>query len=102
MHTDAHRFKSLIVLSVCICVHLWFISKSQAAWIDAAWPLRRPIDITWDAEHSNGDDLAWAEFYAAGRAKPDGSDVRVATEDGKLVASDVLMAGPGDRIRVAW
>ena len=77
-------------------------ATARAAWFDAAWPLRRSIEVTWDAEHSNGDDVASVEFYSAGRSAEGGADVRVATEDGKLVASEVLMAGPGDRVRVAF
>lgn len=60
------------------------------------------MDVTWDAERSNGDDVASVEFYSAGHHLEGATDVRVATEDGKLVASEVLMAGPGDRIRVAF
>jgi len=104
MNTDKHRLKRILVLSVSICVHLWLNSSAQAAsaWIDAAWPFRRAIDVTWDAEHASGGDLAYAEFYSGAHAMADGSDIRVATEDGKLVASDVLMMGPGDRVRVAF
>ena len=46
--------------------------------------------------------LCVADFYTAGHAKSDGSDIRVTTDDGTTVASHVLMMGPGDRARVAF
>lgn len=70
--------------------------------MDLNFPLRRAIDVTWDAERSNGEDLAYTEFYTAGRHDPTGRDVRVATEDGKPVAADVLQVGPGDRVCIAF
>jgi hypothetical protein len=113
MNTDEHRLKcqakdfwsNLPVLSVFICVHLWLClscSVARAAWFDAAWQYRRPITVTWDAEHAGGDELATVEFYSNGHALPNAADVRVATEDGKLVASHILMSGPGDRIRALF
>jgi PKD repeat protein len=74
----------------------------QAAWFDSAWSYRRGISITWDDLNPSGEDLASAVFYTDGHALPDGQDVRVATEDGKMVASHVLMVGPGDKIRVVF
>ena len=74
----------------------------RAAWFDSAWQYRRQIQITWDDEHPTGEDMATAVFYTDGHALPNGEDIRVATEDGKLVASHVLMAGPGDRMRVVF
>ncbi len=78
------------------------VPACQAAWFDADWTCRRPVQITWDDQNPTGEDLASCLFYTDGHALPNGEDVRVATEDGKLVASHVLMAGPGDRIRVVW
>src|SRR4051795_11335075 len=113
MHTDAHRSKWVEVdararpslLSVFICVHLWLIlfsGKSAFAWFDSAWPYRRQIDVTWDAEHGSGDQLAAGEFYSDGHTLPNADDVRVAAEDGKLVATHVLQNGPGDGVRIAF
>jgi hypothetical protein len=93
------------ILSAFICVHLWLIlfsSSSNGAWFDANWPYRRPIDVTWDADHASGDELATAEFYSDGHCLPNGDDLRVATDDGKLVATHILMNGPGDRIRLVF
>ena len=77
-------------------------SQCKAAWFDAAWQYRRAIQITWDDQHPNGEDLASCVFYTDGHALPNGEDIRVATEGGKLVASHVLMVGPGDRMRVVF
>lgn len=89
-------------------LHLLFIASvltgsiAHAAWFDAAWPYRRPISVTWDAEHASGDELATVEFYSNGHALPNAEDVRIATDDGKLVPSHILMSGPGDRIRALF
>jgi PKD repeat protein len=91
-----------LTLAVFFGVLLAGVDVGRAAWFDAAWPYRRPITVTWDAEHATGIELATAEFYTAGHALADGRDIRVATDDGKLVASHILMNGPGDRIRLVF
>lgn len=68
----------------------------------SAWPFRRAIDVVWEAEKGSGDELAEAVFYTAGHHNPDGGDLRIATAEGKPVASRVLMVGPGDRVRVVF
>jgi hypothetical protein len=90
------------LLTAIILIGVSTASISQAAWFDSAWQYRRAIFITWDDQHPGGEDLASCVFYTDGHALPNGEDVRVATEDGRLVASHVLMVGPGDRIRVAF
>ena len=60
-----------------------------------------PIEAIWDAEHGTGEQLCFATFYTAGHMKPSGEDIRVATEDGKLVASRVIDI-TGDRVRVVF
>jgi len=75
---------------------------SGASWFDNTWPLRRSVDVTWNADAAAGDELCMIELYATGRANPSGDDLRVATAEGKLVASRVLMAGPGDATRVLF
>jgi hypothetical protein len=74
----------------------------HATWFDSAWQYRRPMSIIWDDQNPSGEDLATAVFYTDGHALPNGEDVRVATEDGKQVASHVLMVGPGDRLRIVF
>ncbi len=77
-------------------------APARAGWFDAGWSCRRTVDVAWDPDRSSGDELALAEVYTDGHALPTGADVRVATEDGKLVPSHVLAAGPGDRVRLVF
>ncbi len=80
----------------------FFSPLCHGAWFDSAWQYRRGISITWDDDHPSGEDLASCVFYTDGHALPQGEDIRVATEDGRLVASHVLTDGPGDRYRVVF
>ena len=73
----------------------------RATWFDAAWKFRRPIEAIWDAEHGTGEQLCFATFYTAGHMKPSGEDIRIATDDGKLVASRVIDI-TGDHVRVIF
>jgi PKD repeat protein len=89
-------------------IHICFLAAlcllplpARADWFDAHWQFRRPLQLDSDADHT-GSDLAMAEFYTAGHAAADGRDVRVSLPDGRLVASHVLMAGPGDRMRIVF
>lgn len=75
---------------------------AQSVWFDAAWPMRRSIEVTWDETRGTGEEIAYIEFHTAGHHKPDGSDIRVATAEGRLVARQVLQIGPGDYARVAF
>ncbi|HEV7302483.1 MAG TPA: PKD domain-containing protein [Tepidisphaeraceae bacterium] len=75
---------------------------ATAAWFDAAWPYRRALEVKWDANRPTGEDVGWADIYTAGHADAKGRDLRIATDDGKLVPSRVLFAGPGDVVRVAF
>jgi hypothetical protein len=59
-----------------------FAATARAGWFDANWSYRRTLDVTWDAEHGTGEELAYAEFYTAGHHQPNGEDVRVATTRG--------------------
>jgi len=77
-------------------------SPAVASWFDAGWKYRRPLAALWEAERGRGDELATAEFYANGLARPNGADIRVTTDDGRLVASHVLMSGPGDRFAIVF
>jgi len=78
-------------------------APARGAWYDATWALRRPIDVEPPPpEVATGDELAVVDFYTAGRHKDAGDDVRVATEDGRIVPSRVLRAGPGDRVKVVF
>ena len=77
-------------------------TPAHAAWVDAAWPCRRTVDIAWNADKAAGGEIAMAEVYTDGHGLPTAADVRVATDDGKPVPFTVLTAGPGDRVRLAF
>jgi hypothetical protein len=88
---------------------VWLISlaafipaKASAAWFDSDWHYRRAVQMDRLIKAFDGHLLCQVEFYTDGHALPNGEDVRVATEEGKLVPSHVLMAGPGDRMRVVF
>jgi PKD repeat protein len=69
---------------------------------DSPGQFRRPIAANWDPEESPPTSLAVADFFTAGHARLDGSDIRVTTDDGTPVASHVLVMGPGDRARIVF
>ena len=72
-------------------------------WFDPAWQYRREMNVTWDAEHAGDDgEMAVADFYTAGHSLPDGADVRVVTDDGKLCPTRILKTGPGDTIELIF
>jgi hypothetical protein len=81
---------------------LAFFTPAHAAsgWFDN--PFRRPVEVIWDAEHGGGYELCSVEFYTGGHVNPDGSDLRVATEDGRQVAAKVLRVGPGDKVSLIF
>jgi PKD repeat protein len=74
----------------------------RAGWFDENWAYRRAIDANWDPQGGQATALCVADFYTAGHARADGSDIRFTTEDGTPIAAQVLMMGPGDRARVVF
>ena len=91
-------------LRVAASVFLLFLFPTavRATWFDPSWKYRRPIAVDWDADKGHDGDLATAEFYTAGHGLADGSDLRVATDEGRLIPFHVLMAGPADRRTIAF
>ena len=85
-----------------VVLALSLAATASASWIDGNWTHRRPVDVEWLADRPTGEELAWADIYTAGRHKPDGSDVRVATDDGRIIPARVLHVGPGDRFEVLF
>jgi len=75
---------------------------ADGRWADRQFAFRRGINVNWDAQHGSDRELAEVIFLTAGQVNPDGTDLRVATQDGKPVPSQVLMVGPGDLARVAF
>ncbi len=80
------------------------VARQQAmavnGWFDDTY--RRAIDTTWDADHASGSELAYVEFLTGGHHNPDGSDLRVATDEGRQVAAKVLRIGPGDQVSLIF
>ncbi|HEX4123932.1 MAG TPA: PKD domain-containing protein [Tepidisphaeraceae bacterium] len=74
---------------------------SAAAWLDGGYAFRRPIDVKWDND-TGRDQMCIADFYTAGHAQPAGADIRVATDDGKAVATHLLQFGPGDHVQICF
>ncbi|MBS3734093.1 MAG: PKD domain-containing protein [Phycisphaerae bacterium] len=72
-------------------------------WWHLAWAYRCPVTVA-DCPQTqwSGDDVAVVTFRTAGKAARDGSDVRVVTAGGRARPCNVLMIGPGDRMRVAF
>ncbi|MGH7214078.1 MAG: PKD domain-containing protein [Tepidisphaeraceae bacterium] len=90
------------ILPVILCL-IWCLSTThRASGADNAPIFRRTIDFVWDAERATGDEVGFVRFYTAGHHQPNGTDVRVTTEDGRQVASRVLTVGPGDEARVLF
>lgn len=81
---------------------LWLApSVALGAWADGTWPFRRAVDVEYP-EKSTGEELVCVELYTAGGHQASGQSIRVAGEDGKFVPSQLLMAGPGDKIQVLF
>ena len=88
-----------IAVVLCVCL---FRAAPARAWLDPHWQFRRALDVNWDADHADGHELATAEFYTAGHMADGGADIRVTSQDDKILPSHVLMAGPGDFVRLVF
>jgi len=78
------------------------VLADHAAWFDNAWSARRVVKVQVSDAGQTGAEVAVAEFYTGGMARPDAADVRVAVQGRRLVKHRVLQAGPGDFVRVAF
>lgn len=96
------HFPTPLMLWSILLMVLLGSGPAEAVWWDQAWPYRRPIRVNWRDDRGSGVELAQAVIYTAGHHRKDGSDIRVATHDGRLVPFEVLQVGPGDRVGVAW
>lgn len=98
--TVSRALRLLLLSAACCCV---VVTPAWAAsWYDASFPIRRALDLVSDPSRIDADDTAVAEFYAPGVARPDGSDIRIAADDGTPVPMRLLQFGPGDRVRVVF
>jgi tetratricopeptide (TPR) repeat protein len=76
---------------------------ATAAWWNLEWPCRRLVTLDgYRPTRLPGDDIAIVTMPTGGAAKPDGSDIRVATAKGIERPCRVLMIGPGDVARLAF
>lgn len=89
-------------LSAATIFLLLMSAVARANWYDAAFPIRRTLDLVADANRIDADDTTVAEFYAPGVVRPDGGDIRIAADDGTPVPMRILQFGPGDRVRVVF
>ena len=74
-----------------------------ATWWNSQWLYQRELTIPpTPPTNLPGSDIAVAAFPTGGMMKPDASDIRVATDGRKETPCRVLMAGPGDEVRLAF
>ncbi|HET6429286.1 MAG TPA: tetratricopeptide repeat protein [Phycisphaerae bacterium] len=72
-------------------------------WWNPQWPYRRMLTVPpTPASTLPGDEVAVVTMLTAGLVGPGGADIRVVTANNTLLASRVLMMGPGDRVTVAF
>lgn len=90
------------VIMVWLLVMGGVADVARGVWFDESWPYRRAVNVTWDAEHATGREVAQVTILTAGHHLRDGSDVRVLTYDGRPVAFEVMRVGPGDQVEVAF
>ncbi len=91
-----------LLLGLVVCTGLQSAARA-GEWFDPNWSFRRVLDVTWDAEHQGDDgEIAVADFYTAGRCLPDGSDLRVVSDDGRPCATRLLRMGPGDHVELLF
>jgi hypothetical protein len=98
-----HRYTAFcmkIPLLVLLCAS---VAQGADAWWNSKWRYRREItvaDVT--PTRLSGSDIISVGMATGGVCKPDGSDIRVTTSMGKEVVSDVMMVGPGDKVRLVF
>src|SRR5580698_6845391 len=77
------------------------LGSARADWLSGGWQFRRELDVNWDSGRAYGGELATADFYTAGH-DAGGTDIRITDSAGNVVPSDLLRAGPGDSVEVAF
>ncbi len=95
--------RQITILLLATCFLLLTSSRSQAESLPEGFPFRRPLafkPISYDAP---GENIAWAEFYTNGHSKPDGSDIRVTTQDKVIVPHKIMqVSADHDLVRIAF
>jgi len=95
----------ILRVAVVLCVML-VASIAHAETLGDGWQFRRPLNFKQAVTNGTGltgDNVAWAEFYANGTQKSDGSDFRVTTADRVIVPFKILqMSSSNDLVRIAF
>ncbi|MGA3067497.1 MAG: PKD domain-containing protein [Tepidisphaeraceae bacterium] len=96
--------RPFIILAIYLAAILPVAARASAddAWAEKQCAYRRPVTVIWDSGNPTGAEMAQLDFLTAGRAKPDGGDIRVTTQNGSEIPSRVLMMGPGDTARIVF
>ncbi|MBS3821609.1 MAG: PKD domain-containing protein [Planctomycetes bacterium] len=82
---------------------LYCAPATGQGWWNDAWRQRRDVKVN-DLKPTGlpGDDIAVVTFLHGGKARPDGRDVRVIAADGTDMPREIVAAGVGDRLTVAF
>ncbi len=101
------RFAAAAAVAVGLFAYVG-VARAQSTWWDRNWSYRRAVDIPpakpgpATKDTAGAPEIAWVTIPTGGRCKPNGSDIRVTTAGRNVVASRVLMVGPGDQATVAF
>ncbi|RPI64427.1 MAG: PKD domain-containing protein [Planctomycetaceae bacterium] len=90
------------IIAAAVLLLAWASPCLAAGWLGEAWLYRRHVTLEKFTPAEQGSDIAVVTMPTGGLSKPDGSDICVATYDGKQVPCRVLMVGPGDQVRLAF
>ncbi|RKY32192.1 MAG: hypothetical protein DRP67_01265 [Candidatus Omnitrophota bacterium] len=79
-------------------ISLFLITQIYAKdWYDKNWEYRKVVKVI----HKNRNFEEVAVFNFFGKAKPDGSDIRVVDENGKEIPYFLVYAGPGNKYQIS-
>ncbi len=103
--------KTTIIL-IWLCPYITCKIAHAQSWWNAQWKYRRTIIYKPANEQSaykqttykrtNQPDACVVSFLTGGAINPDGSDIRVLGQDGKIRKTFILSIGPGDIVRLAF
>jgi PKD repeat protein len=102
LRRELGRFRCVLVVALLVVFGVW-VAPARGQILGDGWTMRRPLTCKLQASDAPGENVAWAEFYANGAQKPDGSDLRVTDKDRVLMPMRVLRISPDDDfIRIAF
>lgn len=98
---QAMRFQTPLALMMVVVLALSAVARGDM--LPEGWQYRRPLAFKQIVSDAPGENVAWAEFYTNGQHKPDGSDLRVTTNDRQIVPHKVMqVSGENDLVRIAF